>query len=413
MHRRDIGDTVTDSAIMQPAPEGAAMWRSLRLGVLLAAVCALIGSAWGIWLLLPNDSTGAAADIGFARDMSAHHAQAVEMALIARDRTQDEEIRILATDILLTQQGQIGQMQGWLAIWGVSSAGSEPRMSWMGHPVEGRMPGMASPEEIAQLGELPPNEADAEFLRLMIPHHQAGIEMAEELLERSERGAVRRLAQAIATSQEAEIELMQGMLMDRGFSSVTAEVEIDAEEASGHGELAGHRSADTLPSLVRAAPLVVAVVAIAWLILDTWRTRTGRLTSWELEVWPDPIWQVVAAAGLFGSAVIHAALTPAHFDESTAYGIFFVCAALAAAIIAGALLAWPSASVYAAGLVISVTLIAVYVLFRIVPPPGASTTESIDVIGLSAKLTEVAGAVACAALWSASRQRSPAVGELP
>jgi uncharacterized protein (DUF305 family) len=34
--------------------------------------------------------------------MSVHHAQAVEMAEIVRDRTESEEVRTLATDIALT-----------------------------------------------------------------------------------------------------------------------------------------------------------------------------------------------------------------------------------------------------------------------------------------------------------------------
>ena len=55
--------------------------------------------------------------MGFARDMMVHHAQAVEMAEIVRDKTENENVRILATDIALTQQAQIGQMQGWLAVW--------------------------------------------------------------------------------------------------------------------------------------------------------------------------------------------------------------------------------------------------------------------------------------------------------
>jgi uncharacterized protein (DUF305 family) len=49
--------------------------------------------------------------------------QAVEMALVLRDRTSDAELRQFALDILLTQQVPIGQMQGWLAMWGVPFSG--------------------------------------------------------------------------------------------------------------------------------------------------------------------------------------------------------------------------------------------------------------------------------------------------
>ena len=74
------------------------------------------------------------------------------MAEIVRDKTESEEIRILATDIALTQQAQIGMMLGWLDVWGLDATSTEPVMAWMGHPTEGRMPGMASPEEVNRLG---------------------------------------------------------------------------------------------------------------------------------------------------------------------------------------------------------------------------------------------------------------------
>src|SRR3712207_8456321 len=57
---------------------------------------------------------------------------------------------------------QIGQMQGWLAVWGLPMTGAEPAMSWMGHPTTGRMPGMASPEEIEALRQASPEEARSE-----------------------------------------------------------------------------------------------------------------------------------------------------------------------------------------------------------------------------------------------------------
>src|SRR5918992_1175568 len=83
----------------------------------------------------PSDSSPEA---GFARDMMVHHAQAVEMAEIVRDKTESEEIRTLAADIALTQQAQIGQMQGWLQVWDLPPTGTVPAMSWMGHPTARR-----------------------------------------------------------------------------------------------------------------------------------------------------------------------------------------------------------------------------------------------------------------------------------
>ncbi len=191
--------------------------RGLELYLLLVLLVAVLVAGGALALLYENRAPGeGSAEAGFARDMSEHHAQAVQMAEIVLRRTESEEIRVLATDILLTQQAQIGQMQGWLAAWGLPLTGPEPAMSWMGHPTEGLMPGMASPEEISALETLPPDETDAQFLRLMIPHHQAAIPMSGAAIAQTDRPEVERLAQAISASQEAEIQTMQAMLERMG-----------------------------------------------------------------------------------------------------------------------------------------------------------------------------------------------------
>lgn len=61
---------------------------------------------------------------------------------------------------------------------GLPQTSPEPALSWMGHSAEGRIPGMASPTEINGLRNAPPEQADTQFLRLMIPHHQSAV-MAE------------------------------------------------------------------------------------------------------------------------------------------------------------------------------------------------------------------------------------------
>ena len=202
------------------------------LVLLLSAAAVLLG-ALSLWLYVSGQPPGDdSADAGFARDMSVHHAQAVEMAEIARGKTEGGEIRTLATDIALTQQNQIGQMQGWLSVWNLPPTGAEPAMSWMGMPTEGRMPGMASPEEIERLQNAPPEEADWLFLRLMIPHHRAALGMTEAILNETDRSEVEGLARAISASQEAEISTMEEMLRGRGGDAPASK---DGMEGMGHG----------------------------------------------------------------------------------------------------------------------------------------------------------------------------------
>jgi hypothetical protein len=52
-------------------------------------------------------------------------------------------------------------------------------------------------------------DSDVDFVRLMLPHHQAAIDMAKTQLLYGKDPQMRRLAQEIITDQQLEIELMQ------------------------------------------------------------------------------------------------------------------------------------------------------------------------------------------------------------
>jgi uncharacterized protein (DUF305 family) len=54
--------------------------------------------------------------------------------------------------------------------------------------------------------------SDVDFVRLMLPHHQAAIDMAKTQLLYGKDPHMRRLAQEIITDQQSEIELMQRWL---------------------------------------------------------------------------------------------------------------------------------------------------------------------------------------------------------
>jgi uncharacterized protein (DUF305 family) len=208
--------------------------RPLRV-VLLAVIAVglvLLGGGLAVALGIARTDTPTAdsVDAGFARDMSVHHLQGVEMANLVADRSEDPEVRQLAFDISATQTNQAGRMQGWLALWGVPQSGGDT-MAWMSgdgghdHAMTGEgalMPGMATKEELANLRDLRGTAFDVEFLRLMIRHHQGGFEMAEVAADDADLPAVRSLAQAIAGAQSAETRTMAAMLADRGGAPLPA-----------------------------------------------------------------------------------------------------------------------------------------------------------------------------------------------
>ena len=182
------------------------------------------GCSAPLWVVQARSSapTDFGADAGFARDMQTHHAQAVEMAFLVRDRTDDEDLRTVAYDIITSQQQQAGQMYGWLVQWGLPQTGSRPPMAWVDgeHAAahagpDGVMPGMATPAQLAELEAATGVEAERIFLRLMIAHHTGGVAMAEAAVADARTPEVRTLAGAIAAAQSSEIRLLQQMLDDR------------------------------------------------------------------------------------------------------------------------------------------------------------------------------------------------------
>jgi uncharacterized protein (DUF305 family) len=61
----------------------------------------------------------------------------------------------------------------------------------------------------------PTGDNDVDFVKLMLPHHQAAIDMAKTQLLYGQDPQMRRLAQEIITDQQSEIELMQLWLRQR------------------------------------------------------------------------------------------------------------------------------------------------------------------------------------------------------
>jgi uncharacterized protein (DUF305 family) len=207
--------------------------RPLRVALLVVIAVGLVLLGGGLAVALGvgrNDAPRpGTVDVGFSRDMARHHLQGVEMANLAQDHSTDPAVRGLAFDIATTQTNQVGRMQGWLALWGYSPTGGDV-MGWMGgsghsgHGSDGGtpMPGMATEEELANLRSLQGTAFDVEFLRLMMRHHQGGLEMAEYAAAHGETGVVRTLARSIAESQTAETRLMSGMLEERGGTPLPA-----------------------------------------------------------------------------------------------------------------------------------------------------------------------------------------------
>lgn len=191
--------------------------RNSRNWIAPILVVLAIGLSWFLGRASNSAPLEGSPDVTFARDMIAHHTQAVDMAIRVRDRSSDQTLKIFAIDIALGQTNQMGQMMAWLDLWNVSQNGLTAPMNG-----NGLMMGMATQKDVNSISSLPLKEAEIKFLQLMIRHHQGGIYMAEDALGKASSPQVKRVAQAVINAQNFDIDAMTSMLEKRGANPLSA-----------------------------------------------------------------------------------------------------------------------------------------------------------------------------------------------
>jgi uncharacterized protein (DUF305 family) len=161
-----------------------------------------------------------AADIYFMSGMISHHAQAIKMAGWATSHGASAALVRLSERILTGQTDEIGLMQSWLRdrnqpVPEPDPAGMKMTMGGMEHVM--LMPGMLSPEQMAQLDSARGVDFDRLFLTFMIQHHQGAITMVRELFGApgaAQDEVVFKFANDVEIDQTTEIARMQQMLIE-------------------------------------------------------------------------------------------------------------------------------------------------------------------------------------------------------
>lgn len=148
-------------------------------------------------------------DLRFIDAMTPHHQGALEMAQDVLEKSRRPELKKLAQAIMAAQNPEIQQMQKWRTAW-YPKAPKEP-IAWHG-AMKHSMP--MSQEQIHGMKmTMDLGKADAQFdlrfLNAMIVHHEGAVTMAQEVLQKSKRPEMQKLAKAIVSSQTNEIELMK------------------------------------------------------------------------------------------------------------------------------------------------------------------------------------------------------------
>lgn len=157
------------------------------------------------------------ADVTFVRNMLYHHDQAMTMTAMVEERTTTRDIRLLSARMAATQEGEIEQLENWLAardetVRDPADGDHDSHASMAG------MQGMLTEEEMARLEAAEGPEFDRLFLELMIKHHEGAIAMVYDLYGAGGgvESEVDSIARHVDSDQSIEISRMRQMLAEMG-----------------------------------------------------------------------------------------------------------------------------------------------------------------------------------------------------
>lgn len=144
-------------------------------------------------------------DVDFVRQMIPHHRAAVEMAAIQLAHGTDPALKAFSRWIIFIQEQEIGFLENWLR--GHDNDKTQPGARDYYGPAMQRM-------HHAMMIEYT-GDADADFVRGMIPHHQAAVEMAAIQIAEGLNPEIRALAEGVLRSQSYEIAWQRHWLAHR------------------------------------------------------------------------------------------------------------------------------------------------------------------------------------------------------
>ncbi len=196
-------------------PEGPRRlpWGPIGLVLALLFLAGCVGYVVGTRSSTPTLN---AVDRGFLVDMSDHHDQAVELALYELANGQDAVALDFATEVVMQQRQELGQMAMLMNQHDVVRPDLDlgrSAMGWMdmGSPLSD-MSGWARDDDIQALRDARGAAADILFLQLMQAHHRGGAHMADFAAQAGSDPELGVLAGRMARNQRIEVNEYQTVL---------------------------------------------------------------------------------------------------------------------------------------------------------------------------------------------------------
>lgn len=131
----------------------------------------------------------------FIEEMIPHHEEAITSSQELLKVAENPEVRTLAQNIIAAQQKEVTEMKTWYKEW----FGEEYQPTGNYKPMMSSIQGKSS------------EASEQTYLKEMIVHHEAAVEMAEAVLPIAQRSEIKSLGTAIIKTQNEEIQVMKGL----------------------------------------------------------------------------------------------------------------------------------------------------------------------------------------------------------
>ena len=138
-------------------------------------------------------------DLDFANMMLMHHQAAIDMSEVEIAKGTDVQIKAMAQNIITAQQAEIEQLQQFIKNYKMPEA--KMKMAETHNELGAIM--KASMDKMTNLPMT--GNTDKDFVRMMIPHHETAVTMAQDELKHGIQPGLKKMAQKMIADQNKEI----------------------------------------------------------------------------------------------------------------------------------------------------------------------------------------------------------------
>ncbi|WP_245780199.1 DUF305 domain-containing protein [Actinopolyspora lacussalsi] len=149
-----------------------------------------------------DETTRVNTDLEFAEQMVAHHESETQLLEVAIKNSPDDQVVEFAEQLEQQHGPRLEEIRSWLRERGEG----EVTPGEVGTGEDSQMPGTDVSSELTELEEVQQGSFDSLWLKSMIDHHEAVVEMARTEIDKGSNEEMKSIATAILDSRTTELD---------------------------------------------------------------------------------------------------------------------------------------------------------------------------------------------------------------